>query len=174
MRGIDRSMTTKSGLRVSAFSSASMPSTASFTTYEVCISSADLTMSRITSLSSTTRTRLFILHLGAGVRGLPSSTVGCPTYRGNTGYRVENIEVSVMDAAAKRAAIRPGSGGRSQRKRAARIFFWLRRDAQTVGRWRSRGNLGGLRNSCQGNDGADDGTCADTFQFEFSVNVGNP
>src|SRR5258708_32920623 len=73
----------------------------------------------------------------------------------------------------KRAAIRPGSGGRSQRKRAARIFFWLRRDVQTVGRWRSRGNLGGPRNSCKGNDGANDGTVASTFEFEFSVNVGD-
>src|SRR6267154_4847031 len=78
-----------------------------------------------------------------------------------------------MDAAAKRAAIRPGSGGRRQRKRAARIFFWLRRDAQTIGGWRSRGNLGGLQNSCEGNDGADDGTFAGTLQFEFSVNIGN-
>src|SRR5258708_37866242 len=73
----------------------------------------------------------------------------------------------------KRAAIRPGSGGRSQRKRAARIFFWLGRDVQTSGRWRSRGNLGGLRNSCEGNDGANDGTLASAFEFEFSVNVGN-
>src|SRR5260370_42575881 len=73
----------------------------------------------------------------------------------------------------KRAAIRPGSGGRSQRKRAARIFSWLRRDVQTIGGWRSRGNLGGLRNSCEGNDGSDDGTFAGTLQFEFSVNVGN-
>src|SRR5260370_8834456 len=43
-----------------------------------------------------------------------------------------------------------------------------------MGRWRSRGSPGGLRNSCEGNDGANDGTLASTFQFEFSVNVGNP
>src|SRR4029077_9092297 len=66
-----------------------------------------------------------------------------------------------------------GLGSRGQRKRAARILFWLRRDVQTVGRWRSRGNLGGLRNSCAGNDGANDGTVASTFEFEFSVNVGH-
>src|SRR5229473_2079309 len=172
MRGIDRSMTTKAGLRVSAFSSASMPSTASFTTYDVCISSADLTMSRITSLSSTTRTRLFILHLCAGVRG--SQLNGRLAYVPGQ-YRIEgrNIEMSVMDAAAKKGSYRPGSGGRSQRKRAARIFFWLSRDVQTIGGWRSRGSLGGLRNSCEGNDGSDDGTFAGTLQFEFSVNVGN-
>src|SRR5258708_16676029 len=79
----------------------------------------------------------------------------------------------VMGAAVKGAAIRPGSASRSQRKRAARIFFRLRRDVQAIARWRSRGTLGSLRNPAEGNDGADDGTFAETFQFGFSVNVGN-